>query len=538
VAWANAPRSRREAHFGDRVVPCFVERPRSVHALLAEAAARNPDGEALVCGAERLTWAEMQDATRRLAGALARRGVQAGDRVALLLGNGTPFVLSHFALARLGAVTVPLSVRLQAPEIAYVLGDCGARLVIHEPELSARLPAAGEVPALERRVAAGENAGAESFAALRSETEPPSNPAAVSEDDTAVVLYTSGTTGKPKGAMLAHLNIVHSAMVYETCMGLTSRDRSVAAVPLSHVTGLIANVVALARCAGTLVILPTFKAADFVQLAARERMTHSLLVPAMYNLCLLQSDFAAHDLSSWRIGGYGGAPMPQATIERLAEQLPGLALMNAYGATETTSPISLMPPEETAGRGDSVGRAVPGATIVAMDEDGCEAPPGAVGELWLSGPSVVKGYWGNPDATAENIVGGFWRSGDLGTVDGDGFVRVLDRKKDMINRGGYKIYTAEVEAVLAGHPEVVESAVVAKPCPVLGERVHAFVVPRSAVSAETLRRFCAERLSDFKVPETVTLQDEPLPRNANGKVVKRTLRETLLAEPTLRGTTA
>jgi long-chain acyl-CoA synthetase len=538
VAWANAPCSRHEAHFGDRVVPCFVERPRSVHALLAEAAARNPDGEALVCGAERLTWAEMQDATRRLAGALARRGVQAGDRVALLLGNGTPFVLSHFALARLGAVTVPLSVRLQAPEIAYVLGDCGARLVIHEPELSARLPAAGEVPALERRVAAGENAGAESFAALRSETEPPSDPAAVSEEDTAVVLYTSGTTGKPKGAMLAHLNIVHSAMVYETCMGLTSRDRSVAAVPLSHVTGLIANVAALARCAGTLVILPTFKAADFVQLAARERMTHSLLVPAMYNLCLLQSDFGAHDLSSWRIGGYGGAPMPQATIERLAEQLPGLALMNAYGATETTSPISLMPPEETAGRGDSVGRAVPGATIVAMDEDGREAPPGAVGELWLSGPSVVKGYWGNPDATAENIVGGFWRSGDLGTVDRDGFVRVLDRKKDMINRGGYKIYTAEVEAVLAGHPEVVESAVVAKPCPVLGERVHAFVVPRNAVSAETLRQFCAERLSDYKVPETVTLQDEPLPRNSNGKVVKRTLRETLLAEPTLRGTTA
>lgn len=230
--------------------------------------------------------------------------------------------------------------------------------------------------------------------------------------------------------------------------------------------------------------------------------------------------------------------MPQATIERLAERLPGLALMNAYGATETTSPISLMPPEDTAGRGDSVGRAVPGATIVAMDEDGREAPPGAVGELWLSGPSVVKGYWGNPDATAENIVGGFWRSGDLGTVDAEGFVRVLDRKKDMINRGGYKIYTAEVEAVLAGHPEVVESAVVAKPCPVLGERVHAFVVPRSAVSAETLRRFCAERLSDYKVPETVTLQDEPLPRNANGKVVKRTLRETLLAEPTLRGTTA
>jgi long-chain acyl-CoA synthetase len=538
VAWAGAPALRREAHFGDRVVPCFVERPRSVHALLAEAAARHPNGEALVCGAERLTWAEVEEAARRLAGALARRGVEAGDRVALLLGNGTPFVLAWFALARLGAVTVPLSVRLQTPEIAYVLEDCGASLLIYEAELSDRLPAANQVPALKRRVVVGEGAGAEPFAALRSETSPLSDPAAVDEEDTAVVLYTSGTTGKPKGAMLAHLNIVHSAMVYETCMGLAFRDRSVAAVPLSHVTGLIANVAALARCAGTLVILPTFKAVEFLQLAARERMTHSLLVPAMYNLCLLQPDFGSHDLSSWRIGGYGGAPMPQATIERLAERLPGLALMNAYGSTETTSPISLMPPEETAGRGDSVGRAVPGATIVAMDEDGREAPPGAVGELWLSGPSVVKGYWGNPDATAENIVGGFWRSGDLGSVDADGFVRVLDRKKDMINRGGYKIYTAEVEAVLAGHPEVVESAVVAKPCPVLGERVHAFVVPRSAVSADALRRFCAERLSDYKVPETMTLQAEPLPRNANGKVIKRALREALLAELVCRETAA
>jgi acyl-CoA synthetase (AMP-forming)/AMP-acid ligase II len=529
---------RCEAHFGDRVVPCFAERPRSVYALVAEAAARNSGGEALVCGAERLTWAEVDGAAARLAGALARRGVQAGDRVALLLGNGTPFVLSSFALARLGAVAVPLSTRFQPPEIAYVLGDCGARLLVHEAELSDRLPAAEAAPALEGRIATGEVAGAEHLAALLAEAGQPPEPAAVDEEDTAVILYTSGTTGKPKGAMLAHLNIVHSAMVYEACMSLTSRDRSVAAVPLSHVTGLIANVAALARCAGTLVILPAFKAADFLQVATRERMTHSLLVPAMYNLCLLQPELAAHDLSRWRIGGYGGAPMPEATIARLAERLPGLALMNAYGSTETTSPIALMPPAETTGRGDSVGRAVPGATIVAMGEDGREVPPGAVGELWLSGPSVVKGYWANPEATAENIVGGFWRSGDLGTVDADGFVRVLDRKKDMINRGGYKIYTAEVEAVLAAHPEVVESAVVAKPCPVLGERVHAFVVPRSAVSVEALRRFCAERLSDYKVPETVTLQAEPLPRNANGKVVKRALREALLAEPARRDTAA
>ena len=519
---------RLEAHYGDRVVPCFTDRPRSVHALLADAVRRNPDGEALVCDDRRLTWREVSDLSGRVAAGFAARGVSPGDRVALLIGNRTEFVLALFGAAWLGAVAVPLSTRQQRPEIAYVLNDCGARLLICETDLVERLPEPAETPALHHRIMLGApgRSGAPDELGPAGPAVP--RPAAAGEEETAFILYTSGTTGRPKGALLTHLNVVHSAMVYEACMGLTVRDRSVAAVPLAHVTGLVANVATLARCAGTLAILPAFKAAAFLRLAARERMTHTIIVPAMYNLCLLEPDFEAHDLSAWRIGAYGGAPMPAATIARLAAKLPGLNLMNAYGATETTSPTTLMPPGSTAARDDSVGRPVPGATVIVVDDAGREVPRGEVGEIWIHGPSVVSGYWNNPGATAEAFTGGFWHSGDIGAVDADGFVSVLDRKKDMINRGGHKIFTAEVESVLAGHPGVVECAVVARPCPVLGERVHAFVVPRAgAVTAEEVRAYCVERLSDYKVPETVTIRPDPLPRNANGKLLKRMLREEL-----------
>jgi long-chain acyl-CoA synthetase len=254
-----------------------------------------------------------------------------------------------------------------------------------------------------------------------------------------------------------------------------------------------------------------------------------VMVPAMYNLCLLQPDFDSYDLSSWRIGGFGGASMPIATIERLDAKIPGLKLMNCYGATETTSPSTMMPGELTASHIDSVGLPCPGAQIVVMDANGRELPRGEIGEIWIHGGSVIKGYWNNPKATAESFTAGFWHSGDLGAIDAENFVRVFDRQKDMINRGGLKIYSAEVESVLSGHPDVVESAIIAKPCPVLGERVHAVVVTRNAVGAEVLRAWCTERLSDYKVPETMDVRTDPLPRNANGKVMKRQLREAFMA---------
>jgi acyl-CoA synthetase (AMP-forming)/AMP-acid ligase II len=522
------PPMRLEQRFGDRVVLAFCERPTSVWGMVADAASKHGEREALICGATRLTWAEVVEHSQRIAAGFRKLGLKRGDRVALLLGNRIEFPLILFAAAHQGLVTVLLGTRQQKPEIAYVLADCGAKALIHEAVLAERLPEASDVPDLAHRIVVGDEAASSGFSVL-SDNPPLAEPAEVGEEDTAMILYTSGTTGRPKGAMLAHCNIIHSAMMFCACMEMTAQDRSIAAVPLAHVTGVVANVMTTVACAGALVIMGEFKAAEYLRLAARERITHTLIVPAMYNLCLLQADFDAYDLSSWRIGGFGGAPMPIATIERLAEKIPGLRLMNAYGATETTSPSTIMPGELTARHIDSVGLPCPGTRILAVDSEGRELPRGEIGELWIGGAQVIKGYWNNPKATAKSFTGGFWHSGDLGSIDGEDFVRVFDRQKDMINRGGLKIYSAEVESVLAGHASVVESAIIAKPCPVLGERVHAVIVTRDGVTGEALRAWCAERLSDYKVPETMLLTSEPLPRNANGKVLKRQLREAFAA---------
>src|SRR4030081_1652979 len=523
------PAMRLEARFGDRVVPAFCDRPKSIWAMVSEAALRNPDGEALVCGERRMTWREVARQSAQMSAGLRKLGVQSGDRIALLLGNRIEFVLAMFGAAHLGAATVLLSTRQQKPEIAYVLADCGAKLLLHESALADRLPDGRDVPDLLHRIEVDDDARASKFPALVG-NDPISEPADVGEEDTAMILYTSGTTGRPKGAMLAHCNIVHSAMIFAACMELTAGDRSIAVVPLAHVTGVVANIATMVRCAGALIIVAEFKAAYYLAVASRERVTQTVMVPAMYNLCLLQADFDCYDLSAWRIGGYGGAPMPIATIEKLAAKIPGLRQINAYGSTETTSPSTIMPPELTAAHLDSVALPCPGAHIIVVDADGRELRRGEIGEIWIHSGSVIKGYWNNPKATAESFTGGFWHSGDLGSIDAENFVRVFDRQKDMINRGGLKIYSAEVESVLAGHPGVVESAIIAKPCPVLGERVHAVIVTRTGdVSEHALRAWCAERLSDYKVPETMALTAEPLPRNANGKVMKRQLREAWAA---------
>jgi acyl-CoA synthetase (AMP-forming)/AMP-acid ligase II len=523
------PAMRLEPRFGDRVVPVFADRPKSIWEMVLSAAARNPDGDALICGERRLRWRDVVPQSAQIAAGLRNKGLQRGDRIALLLGNRIEFVLSMLAAAQLGLVTVLLSTRQQKPEIAYVLADCGARLLIHEAALAGRLPDAVDVPDLRHRIAVDDDATLSQFPEF-ADWAPLEEATEVGEEDTAMILYTSGTTGRPKGAMLAHCNIIHSSMVFVSCLKLTAADRSIAAVPLGHVTGVVANIMTMVCCGGALIIMPEFKAAEYLKMAARERVTYTVMVPAMYNLCLLQPDFDSYDLSNWRIGGFGGAPMPIATIERLAAKIPGLQLANCYGATETTSPSTMMPGEFVASHIDSVGLPCPGAQIVAMDADGRELPRGEIGEIWIHGGSVIKGYWNNPKATAESFTAGFWHSGDLGSVDAQNFVRVFDRQKDMINRGGLKIYSAEVESVLAGHPDVVESAIIAKPCPVLGERVHAVIVTRGSAGTEVLRAWCAERLSDYKVPETMDVRTEPLPRNANGKVMKRQLREAFMAQ--------
>ena len=548
------PPMRAQAIFGDRVVRCFDNRPAHLPEMLADTIARHPLAEALVCGDTRLTYADLDRQVAHLGAGLAALGVAVGDRVVVFIDNRPEFVLVLLALLRLGAVAVPVGVREQRPGLSYIVRQCAAVALVADAGLSDRLPRASDAPALRWTLLVDEQ---EAEQDAEQDVEPTSSAAGLAgtdglagqalwlhalgdsraaafawhqpvETDVAVILYTSGTTGHPKGAMLTHLNIVHSLLHYQACMRLQPDDRSALAVPASHVTGLVAVVLAMFRIGGCVVVLPGFKADAFIALMARERITHTLMVPAMYTLCLMSPALAGADLSTWRVGGYGGAPMPATSIDALAARLPALTLLNAYGATETSSPASLMPAGQTRSHADSVGVALPAADILVMDDDGRAVAPGETGELWIAGPMVVPGYWANPEANAASFTAGYWHSGDLGSVDAQGYVRVYDRKKDMLNRGGFKIYSVEVENTLMGWPGLVEAAIVGRPCPVLGERVHAYVhAPGQPADDAALRQFCAARLSDYKVPETFTWCTEPLPRNANGKLMKRLLREQL-----------
>jgi long-chain acyl-CoA synthetase len=532
MAWPNPlPAIRHEIHFGDRLVRCFAERPASLFAIFEQTLAANPDRLALIDGDSRLTYAELAERVGLLAASLAAHGAGARDRIALLLGNGVPFLIALLACARLGAIAVPLNIREQQPGLAWMLVQSGSRLVIHEAELAPRLPDLRALPLLGRSIAIERR----SFDALMEQAPRQVPPVHLpEEEDVAVILYTSGTTGRPKGAMLTHLNIAHSVMHYALCRGLGREDRALLAVPASHTIGLVAMLLTMVHVGGSTVLMRAFKARQLLGLMAAERATVTGMVPAMYHLCLLEPDFAAFDLSSWRIAGYGGAPMPEATIARLAELLPNLRLMNAYGATETTSATTLMPFGQTSRHPDSVGRAAPCAEVRIMDEAGREMPRGEAGEVWIKGPMVVPGYFANDAATRDAFVAGYWRSGDIGALEADGYLYIHDRLKDMVNRAGYKVFSAEVENVLHHHPQVLEAAVVAHPDPVLGERVHAFVTARDDVlNAKEVRAYCGERLADYKVPEFVTIDTGPLPRNAAGKVLKSALRERIAREMAL-----
>jgi acyl-CoA synthetase (AMP-forming)/AMP-acid ligase II len=462
-----------------------------------------------------------------VAAGLQRAGLKQGDRVALLLGNGVEFVEAVLAAARAGLIAVPMNTRQRKPEIEFVLNQCGAAAIVYDAEHEANLPAREAVPALLRVFVVGDGAG-EPYGALRQTDADGAAFPEVAEEDVFCLLYTSGTTGKPKGAMLTHFGVIHSLLHFEHALQLGPADVGALAVPASHVTGLVAIILTMLHVGGATVIMPVFKARTFLEVAARERMSYTLIVPAMYNLCLLDKDFASFDLSAWRVAGFGGAPMPRATIERLAEALPDLSLINCYGSTETTSPATVLPFGAIRSHPASVGRPLPCADLVVVGEDGCEVASGESGELLIAGPMVVPGYWDNPEANRTAFVGGYWISGDLGSKDADGFVHVFDRKKDMINRAGFKVYCIEVESVLSHHPSVIEAAVVGRPDPVLGERVHAFVYNENRpADVAGIRAWCGERLSDYKVPDTITFLDRPLPRNANGKILKNALRDML-----------
>ena len=529
---------RRERHFG-RDLLCFADRPATILQILSSTVARFGSSEALVAGGQRISYAALWERAGRIAGWLSEAGIKRGDRVAVLAGNHPSVVIIIAACLRLGGICVPLSHRLARPEIQLMLADSTASVLFVQDQLVDRLPESALLPEL--TIAIGD-AGGLKLACSELERWLGSSPVdpEVSEEDCAFILYTSGTTGRPKGAMLTHLNIVHSIVHYQRCFRLKEAERTLIAVPVTHVTGLVGQLLAMWGCGGACILMDEFNAHEAIRLMSGEKITHSVMVPAMYALMLMRPELGTADLSSLKLGLFGGAPMPEDTIIGLKEKLPELNLSNGYGATETASPATLLPPAAIARHRMSVGLPVHCAQIRIVDNEDQLCPTGEAGEILIKGPMVVPGYWNLPEEAASQFTDeGFWRSGDIGRMSTEGYVEVLDRRKDMINRGGYKVYSSEVENHLLLHPGINEAAVIGRPCAVLGERVHAYILPvESAVAEkdmlELLTAWCVGCLADYKVPESVTLVTEPLPRNANGKTMKSALRRHLLSEMSTR----
>jgi long-chain acyl-CoA synthetase len=469
--------------------------PRNLVQLLRGAVDVHPDRTALVeLGGERLSYAQLWDRAARVAGGLRAAGVGRGDRVANRLPNGNDWVVAFWGTLLAGAVVVPVNTRFTPPEVEYVLADSGAA-ALFEPGL----PLPDGEPLIVDDQAHGELAG---------------------------IFYTSGTTGFPKGAMTTHENFLSNV---ETCLRclLGTADRSehlttLISVPLFHVTGCNSQLLVLTAIAGTSVVMPAFEVGAFLRAIEEERISVLTTVPAIYWLALQHPDFPSVDTSRVRSLSYGGAPIAPDLVHRITEAFPSARVGNGFGLTETSSVSTYLPHEYAAAHADSVGFPAPVVDVRVDSPD----PVSGVGELLIRGPNVVAGYWQKPEQTRETFVDGWLHSGDLARVDEEGLVYVVDRKKDMINRGGENVYCVEVENALAAHPAVGEVAVVGVPDPMMGEKVGAVVVPRAGRQLEPadLLAFARERLADFKVPQYVVLRPEPLPRNAGGKVLKPTLR--------------
>ena len=522
---------RQETHYDGREVACYAPRPRDIYSLLAAAAAAFPRKTAFVDDHRSVTYAKFENDVGRIAANLARAGVQRGDRVGLVLGNRIEFPEVVFACARLGVIVVPINIRQQLAENRFVVTHAGIKMLVHEAAYADRVPLVGDGNMLVARFSVGSDVeGSRAYAELMRDADAPP-PVAAAEEDIVAILYTSGTTGVPKGAMLTHFGVIHSCLHIRNALGLGPDDIGLLAVPASHVTGLVAQIYLMTLVQGANVIVSSFNAKECLAKISRERITLTILVPAMYNLFLLEPSLRELDFAHWRLGASGGALMPEATLQALTEALPHVTLANSYGATETTSPTSLMPLGEQAAHLDTVGRALPCGRVKVVDENDREAPFGELGEIWIAGPMVVPGYWNNDEANCNSFADGYWKSGDIGSIDAHGYLKVVDRKKDMVNRGGYKVYSVEVENVLSHHPQVLEVAIIAHPDPVLGERTHAFIFGKGgSITREDIRDFCKTRLADYKVPDFVTVSAEPLPRNANGKILKPALRQKLKAE--------
>lgn len=493
---------------------------------IARRAAIGPDRPAITFDDTTMSFREFSDRIDRLAAALRAGGVGVGDRVAYLGLNHPMFLVTMFASARAGATFVPLNFRLTGAELAYIINDAGAHTLIADPALAAVVDEVADQLTLQRRIAVGEHAGWESAEAVIAHAEPIADPARPASDAIAVIMYTSGTTGRPKGAMLTHGNLFWNNMNSLLCLDVETSDISYCAAPLFHIGGLNVTTLVTLQKGGHIVLAPTFDPAAALASIEKHRVTTMFGVPAMFLFMSQVPQFETADLSSLRYLICGGAPVPEPLMRRYAER--GLAFAQGYGLTETAPLALVMGLDESAAKIGAAGNKVlPLSDVRLVDATNSPVPVGTPGEVCVRGPQVMVGYWRNQAATDAVIDDeGWFHTGDIGREDDDGYIYVVDRVKDMVITGGENVYPAEVESVLYSHPAVAEIAILGLPDAKWGEAVTAVIAtaPGQEVTLEELRDFAKDQLARYKLPLRLEFVDA-LPRNPSGKVLKYQLRE-------------
>ena len=478
-----------------------------------------PDRTALVFEGRRTSYAELDGRVRRLSSVLRHNGVGVGDRVAYLGPNHPAFLETFFATAALGAVFVPLNTRLAAPELTYMLDDSGASVLVFGPEHADVVTRIAERPTLTQRIAvAGE------YEQLLADAPAEPVDVAVALDDPCMIMYTSGTTGHPKGAMLTHGNLTWNCYNLLVDLDLAGDEVALVNAPMFHTAALNHTALPVFLKGGTNVLVARFDPANSYDLIAEHEITLIFGVPAMFQHIALSPRWGTADLSSLRILHCGGAPVPTALIRTYQER--GLTFVQGFGMTEASPGVLLLRPEDSVRKAGSAGTPMFFTDVRVVDPAGTDTAVGEPGEVIVRGPNVMAGYWHRPDETAQTLDGGWLHSGDVATVDEEGFVTIVDRIKDMIISGGENIYPAEVEAVLYEYPAIAECAVVGVPDERWGEVGRALVVLREGAAAtpEEILGFLDGRLARYKIPRTVVVVDM-LARNASGKLLRRTLRE-------------
>jgi len=504
--------------------------------LLTQSAADHPDKTAIVLDERSLSYRELLDQVQRLAGALDALGVRRGDKLALMLPNVTEFTVAYFAGHFVGAPIVALNVLLTADEVEYHLRDSEAvALVVWAGCLERAEPGARRVPGCRQVIVAGASSALPTHTvaleALIATAAPRQEAVATSPDETAVLLYTSGTTGKPKGAELSHFNLFHNAeFVCNTLLPMPAEQAvALATLPLFHSFGQSVVQNRFLMGGGTLVLLPRFAAQSVFELVQRHRVTFFAGVPTMYVALLEHARATGHALESLKYCVSGGAALPVEVLAAFEARF-GVQLLEGYGLSET-SPVASFNSLDRARKVGSIGTPIRGVQFRLLDDaDAVVSVPDTPGEICIRGPNVMKGYYNKPDATAEALRDGWFRTGDIGVRDADGYYFIVDRKKDMILRGGFSVYPREVEEVLYAHPAVQEAAVIGLPHPTHGEEVCAVIAlaPGAAAGEREIREHCRQHLAAYKYPRVVKFVAS-LPKGPTGKILKRELRGQFVA---------